>query len=349
VAESPLITVALPTYNGARHLAEALRGVLAQEGVAFDLLVCDDRSGDETLAIVRAEAGDRARVEVNPERLGLAGNWNRCVALGRTPWVAIFHQDDVMLPGHLATVVRTINRCAGLRWERRGELTPVKIGLVAGPVKVIDEEGRPVPPSIVAPGGDVIRGVMPHSLTVFPFAPGEFVPFLAYDNPLRCSAVVVRAEAHAEVGGFDPSYRYLVDWEFWLRVARRWGVAWLLGSPTVLVRWHPASETHRFKTGMADLDEMTRLLDHLHAAGGVNLFDAPKLRRKAERNIARAFLNRAHDAHRAGDLALARRCVRRAYDLAPRSLLALARDPRLALALLRGRPSPSIDSSGGPS
>ena len=85
----------------ARHLAEALHSVLSQEGVRFELLVSDDRSDDDTLDVVRAAAGDRARIEINSERLGLAGNWNRCAALARTPLLAIFHQDDVMQPGHL--------------------------------------------------------------------------------------------------------------------------------------------------------------------------------------------------------------------------------------------------------
>src|SRR5207245_1213817 len=83
-ADQGRLTVALATCNGARHLVEALRSILAQEGVPFDLLVSDDRSDDETLAVVDAEAGDRARVVVNTERLGLAGNWNRCVRLART-------------------------------------------------------------------------------------------------------------------------------------------------------------------------------------------------------------------------------------------------------------------------
>ncbi len=47
------ITVAIPTYNGAKHLAEALRGILVQDSVAFDLLISDDRSEDETLEIAR--------------------------------------------------------------------------------------------------------------------------------------------------------------------------------------------------------------------------------------------------------------------------------------------------------
>ena len=102
------MTVAIPTCNGASHVAEAIRGILAQEGVAFELVISDDRSDDDTLALVRRAAGDRARIEVNSERLGLAGNWNRCAALARTPIVAIFHQDDVMLAGHLSAHVSSI-------------------------------------------------------------------------------------------------------------------------------------------------------------------------------------------------------------------------------------------------
>ncbi len=63
------------------------------------------RPFDRRRPLGRYDPGDRsrsrrrpARIEVNSERLGLAGNWNRCVALSRTPLVAIFHQDDVMLP-----------------------------------------------------------------------------------------------------------------------------------------------------------------------------------------------------------------------------------------------------------
>ncbi len=87
---SSIVTVAVPTFNGGRHLAEALGGILAQRGVAFELLVSDDRSDDNTLEVVRAAAGDRVRIEVNSERLGLAGNWNRCAALCALLWLRSF-------------------------------------------------------------------------------------------------------------------------------------------------------------------------------------------------------------------------------------------------------------------
>jgi GT2 family glycosyltransferase len=302
------LTVAVPTCNGARHLAAALRSILAQESVAFDLVVSDDRSDDETLDVVRSIAGDRARIEVNPERLGLAGNWNRCVALSRTPLVAIFHQDDVMFPGHLSAHLAAAS-------------TDPAAGLICSAADVIDADGRPIPDSIIE------RGVLGPTNRLFP--PGGFVVELAVGNPVRCSGVTMRRDAHADVGGFDPSYRYVVDWDFWLRVARRRGVAWL-ARPTVAVRWHPASETHRFRAGTADLDETARLLDGLYAADGPRLPDARRLRRAADWRLARAFLNRAYDAHRGRDPVLVRRCVTRAIRLRPGIVGTILRDPRLA-------------------
>jgi glycosyltransferase involved in cell wall biosynthesis len=305
------LTVAIPTYNGARHLPEALRSILTQEGVPFDLVISDDRSDDDTLAIAQSVAGDRARIVVNSDRLGLAGNWNRCVALSRTPWVAVFHQDDVMRPGHLEAHLAVI-------------ASNPDLGMVASAADVIDAEGREVPPTIVGRGkvGSIDRV----------FAPGAFVRELAVSNPVRCSGVTLRAQAHAAIGGFDPSYRYVVDWQCWLRIARAWSVAWL-AQPTVAVRWHPASETHRFKTGTTDLDEAARLLTDLFATDGPNLPEANQLRHVANRGLARAYLNRAHDALKGGDPALARRCLRRSLVLSPRILGTIARDPRLAASL----------------
>jgi len=147
------ITVAIPTYNGARHLAAAIRSVRAQVDVPFELIVVDDRSTDESVTIAERELGGRGRVEVNPERLGLAGNWNRCVALSQTPWVAVFHQDDLMRAGHLRSHVET--------FEQRSDL-----GMICGAADVIDDAGASVPASVVSRTNsertgslDAVRGI----------------------------------------------------------------------------------------------------------------------------------------------------------------------------------------------
>ncbi len=297
MSDAPRITAAIPTMNGARHVAETVRGILAQEGAPFDFIVSDDRSDDETLAIIRSLAGDRARIVQNSERLGLAGNWNQCVALCQTPLVAIVHQDDVWHPGHLVLHVRAFENS--------------NIGLVASATHTIDDSGVQVPPTVVDCGG---LGVEDRT-----FAAGEAVKAMAGGNPLRCSAVSIRVAVHADVGGFNPSLRYVVDWDFWLRVAENWAIAWR-AEPTVDVRWHSASETHRFATGTLDLEETEAVLHRLGQPLG-------------NRVLSRAYLNRAYAAVKAGDGLLARRCLGRSLRLWPGIAAVIVADPRLAVMM----------------
>lgn len=298
---TPRLTVAIPTFNGEAHLAEALSGILGQECGPFDLLVCDDRSDDETVAMVRSLAGDRARIEITPERQGLAGNWNRCITLARTPWVAVFHQDDVMRPGCLARRLEILERPEA-----------ESLGLLAEPADVIDDQGRPVASNVVEHGGLVATTDRPS----LEFPPGAFAAHLAEGNILRCSAVTTNREAHQAVGGFDPKLRYVVDWDFWFRVADGFGVVWINGEPNVSVRWHRASETHRFKAGLDDLEETESLLSRRSVRPG--------------RRLARAYLNRAHDALHAGNVDLARQALKRALRTSPSVLGTILSDPRLA-------------------
>jgi glycosyltransferase involved in cell wall biosynthesis len=303
----PRITVAVPTCDGGRFVGEAVRSIVGQKGVEFELLVVDDRSEDGTLEVVREVAGDRARVVVNSERLGLAGNWNRCVELAGTEWVAVFHQDDVMLEGHLAAHARAIAGRADL-------------GMVCSGGDVIDESGAEVAPSVVE------WPVIGDKDEVY--ESGGFVRELSTSNPVRCSAVTMNREAHRALGGFNPAWKYAVDWEFWVRMGRRYPVAWLCHR-TVAVRWHGASETHRFKVGTLDLDEQARVVEAVLATDGAGWADVAAARRRADRRLARGYLGRAHQAAKAGDGKLCRRAMKEAWRRWPGVFRELVRDPRL--------------------
>ena len=137
---------------------------------------------------------------------------------------------------------------------------------------MIDEHGQPIAPHVVNPGG---LGPVDRLLGA-----GELAQEVVSGNPLRCSAVTMRTAAHRDVGGFDPAFRYVVDWEFWIRVSRKWKVAWL-ARPTVQVRWHTGSETHRFKAGTGDLDESARLVEQLFALDWKDRPDVARLRQVA--------------------------------------------------------------------
>ncbi len=304
------MTVAVPTMNGARHLADAIGSILQQGDAVSEILVSDDRSDDDSLEIVRRLGGDRVRISINGERLGLAGNWNQCVHLCQTDLIAIVHQDDWLRPGHVGA-------------HLRGFVSP-EVGLVASDSGVIDENGEPVPPSVIDPGGlgDRDRVV----------GPSEAFLALAQVNPLRCSAVSMRVAAHEQAGGFRSSLRYVVDWAFWLEVAKSWSLAWI-AKPTVDVRWHSASETHRFACGTVDLEESERVLSDNLAWLKSKSTPTAVLEDSAKRRLARAYLNRAHVALRGGDGPLGKACLRRSVSLWPGVLRGIVADPRLAVQM----------------
>ncbi len=99
------------------------------------------------------------------------------------------------------------------------------------------------------------------------------------------------------------------------------------------VRWHPASETHRFKTGLADLDETARMLETLFELDLKDDPDVARLRRAAHDRLARAFLNRADDALRAGLPELARDALRKGFHCSPRVIKTILGDPRLCVKM----------------
>src|SRR2546423_8587516 len=94
VKEMPLVSVCIPTFNGARWIKESLNSALAQSYRPLEIIIIDDASTDETVKVLRSFKDDRIRLFVNEQRLGLACNWNRCVELARGEFIKFLFQDD---------------------------------------------------------------------------------------------------------------------------------------------------------------------------------------------------------------------------------------------------------------
>ena len=95
-----LVSICIPTYNGAPHLASCLASAQQQTERDLEIIVNDDGSTDTTLAIARdfARRDPRIRVLANAANLGLVGNWNRTIEQSTTPWVKLLFQDDRLHP-----------------------------------------------------------------------------------------------------------------------------------------------------------------------------------------------------------------------------------------------------------
>lgn len=92
------VTVLMPTYNVAPYVKEAIESVLQQTYRNFELLVVDDASTDDTLAVVRSIDDPRIRIAAFDNNVGLAENLNRGLALIDTEYVARMDGDDIAEP-----------------------------------------------------------------------------------------------------------------------------------------------------------------------------------------------------------------------------------------------------------
>ncbi|MCC6189497.1 MAG: glycosyltransferase family 2 protein [Anaerolineales bacterium] len=105
----PLVSVVSPVYNGEKYLAECIESVLAQTYPAFEYLLVNNCSTDNTLAIAsRYQATDaRLRVSTTPRFLQQFQNWNHALrqVSPQAKYVKVVHADDWIFPECLERMV----------------------------------------------------------------------------------------------------------------------------------------------------------------------------------------------------------------------------------------------------
>lgn len=100
----PRVSVALATYNGAKYIDAQLNSLASQTLLPAELVVSDDGSSDDTLAIVRnfsLRAPFPVRIVDKRERLGFGDNFLFAVGQCQYDLIALCDQDDVWLPDKL--------------------------------------------------------------------------------------------------------------------------------------------------------------------------------------------------------------------------------------------------------
>ncbi|MGV3599601.1 MAG: glycosyltransferase family 2 protein [Dyadobacter fermentans] len=92
-----MISVAMCTYNGAKFLPEQLKSIADQTVSVDELVVCDDRSKDGTIEIIKSFAATTpfpVRIHVNEENLGSTKNFEKCLSLCAGDVIFLCDQDD---------------------------------------------------------------------------------------------------------------------------------------------------------------------------------------------------------------------------------------------------------------
>ena len=95
----------MPAYNAGPWIGEAIESALGQTWEDFELVISDDRSTDDTVAVARSYSDPRVRVDVSDRHLGGARNHNRTIRLSTGTYVKFLHADDVLAPDCVETMV----------------------------------------------------------------------------------------------------------------------------------------------------------------------------------------------------------------------------------------------------
>ena len=232
----PYWSVMIPTYNPrADYLEQTLRSVLEQDPgpEQMQIEVIDDGSTDDLAAqTVRRVGGGRVSFHAEPQNLGLANAWNRCIERARGQWVHILHQDDIVLPGcydrlrkgaedsHAGAIFcrHAIANSNG-HWIRISELHRESAGLL-----------------------------------------DDWHAKITAQQLIQCAAIAVRRRVYEQLGGFLPQLHYVPDWEMWQRIASQFPFCF---EPSILAcyRLHPNSATSRMRLDAADTREVRHMIE----------------------------------------------------------------------------------------
>jgi glycosyltransferase involved in cell wall biosynthesis len=107
--DSPLVSIAMATYNGQQYLREQLDSIYAQTYPNIEVIVCDDCSTDDTVRILEAYRDSKGlRFSINEKNLGFVKNFERVIAMCSGEYIALADQDDIWMPKKLETLLDKI-------------------------------------------------------------------------------------------------------------------------------------------------------------------------------------------------------------------------------------------------
>ncbi|WP_158828764.1 glycosyltransferase family 2 protein [Mucilaginibacter lacusdianchii] len=110
MTDTPLVSIALCTYNGAKYLKQQIDTLLNQTYTNIEIVITDDQSSDDTLSILEqyAAADSRIIIHKNEKNLGYAKNFEKAIHLCKGKYIALSDQDDIWALNKIELLVNAI-------------------------------------------------------------------------------------------------------------------------------------------------------------------------------------------------------------------------------------------------
>ena len=114
MSEKVVVSVVMSVYNGAKYLRESVESVLSQEGVAFEFIIVNDGSTDDSGIILAEYAArdDRIRI-IEQENTGLTRALIRGCDEAQGKYIARQDADDISMPNRLLQLQNLISSKSG--------------------------------------------------------------------------------------------------------------------------------------------------------------------------------------------------------------------------------------------
>jgi len=186
----PLVSVVIPTYNRALLLSRAIKSVLNQTYLNFEIIVVDDCSTDSTESVVKGFHDDRIRYIRHEKNQGASTARNNGIMASKGEYIAFQDSDDEWLSTKLEKQVNSFS------------FAPRDLGVVYTSFWLIDQGKKTLIPS-----SDMKQ------------TEGKIYTALLKKNFVNTPTAVVRKECFEKVGMFENIPR-LQDWELWLRISK---------------------------------------------------------------------------------------------------------------------------------
>ncbi|MEQ3657271.1 MAG: glycosyltransferase [Dokdonia sp.] len=251
--EQPLVSICIPTYNGAAFLQEALDSILAQTYPNLEVIISDDASQDATMAIVNqfTQDTDLAVTTLAHTPNGIGANWNNSIRAAKGKYIKFLFQDDVLLPDCVSEMVAVLE-------------THPEVGLV-GCKREFIVEGDPT--------DDIQKWIDNYGNLQRQFETDAPVTMITsalfcrldfFSSPLNKigepPTTMFRTEILDEVGYFQEDLKQILDYVFYYRVLKKHAIA-IINKPLVQFRIHPNQATNvNRQQKISDYERYDRIL-----------------------------------------------------------------------------------------
>ena len=197
-------TVVIPAFNSEATIVASLESVEAQTFRDFEVIVVDDASTDDTVAVVEEfflalpkpetafpQSRDHRIIQL-PTNRGPARARNRGIDEARGEWVAFLDADDLWPPNRLEYSLALLREHPDA-------------GMICGGVTGTDgDDGSS-------------KSAALRDIAVAPFR----IESLSIFNPVTTSTVTARRDVLKDLGGFDEQFRGPEDYDLWIRIAAK--------------------------------------------------------------------------------------------------------------------------------